>query len=58
MKQRITKEEAYKINLINIAKHHRKHCEGQYCNVSLLLLLEMTERLNVKFSDEEKKLFF
>jgi hypothetical protein len=47
----------HKINLIELAKHHRKYCEGENCNISLYLLLEMAERAGIKFTPEERKLF-
>lgn len=57
MAQEITMKEAYKLNLIELAKHHRKFCEGEDCNISLILLLTMAERLGIIFSEEEKELF-
>jgi hypothetical protein len=50
-------EDAYKFNVINLAKHHRKFCEGENCVISLYLLREMAEKLGIKFSDKEKELF-
>lgn len=49
--------EAYKKNTIWIAKHHRKYCEGENCNISLYLLLEMAEKAGCKFTKKEKLLF-
>ena len=53
----ISIEEAYKLNLIELAKHHRKFCEGEDCNISLILLMQMAEKLGIVFSDKEKELF-
>jgi len=52
-----SKNDAYKFNLIQLAKHHRKFCEGEYCNISLILLMEMAEQLGIKFTNKEKELF-
>ena len=57
MARNISIEEAYKLNLIELAKHHKKYCEGEECNISLILLMQMAERLGIKFSDKEKELF-
>lgn len=50
-------EDAYKFNVINLAKHHRKHCERENCVISLYLLREMAEKLGIKFTEKEKELF-
>ncbi len=50
-------EDVYKFNVIQLAKHHRKYCEGENCVISLYLLREMTEKLGIIFTDKEKELF-
>ena len=45
---------AYKLNTLELAKHHRKHCEGESCVISLNVLRMMAEQCGVVFSDEEK----
>jgi hypothetical protein len=50
-------KEILKINTINIAKHHRKYCEGEQCNVSLMLLLELLNRAGIEMTDKEKIIF-
>ena len=50
-------EDAYKFNVIQLAKHHRKYCEGEDCVISLYLLREMAEKLGIKFTEKEKDLF-
>jgi hypothetical protein len=50
-------EDAYKFNVINLAKHHRRNCEGEDCVISLYLLREMAEKLGIVFTDKEKELF-
>ena len=46
-----------KLNLINLAKHHRKHCEGESCNISLMLVMQVAERTGIKFTKKEMKEF-
>lgn len=48
---------AYKRNTLELAKHHRKYCEGESCGISLILLRMMAEKCGVIFSEEEKELF-
>jgi hypothetical protein len=50
-------EDVYKFNIMELAKHHRKYCEGEDCVISLYLLREMTERLGIVFTEKEKELF-
>ena len=53
----ITEEEAFKINLINLAKHHKEHCHGEDCNISLYLLRKVGEKAGIVFTDDEKRYF-
>lgn len=53
----ITELEAFKINIINLAKHHKEHCKNGECGVSLYQLRKMTEKLGIEFTDEEKRHF-
>lgn len=53
----ITKKKAYKLNCINIAKHHKKCCDGEDCNISLILLSEMLRELGIKISKKELEVF-
>ena len=56
-KKQFSIEEVYRFNLIELAKHHRKFCEGENCNISLILLLEMAGKIGIHFTDKEKELF-
>lgn len=47
----------YKIMALELAKHHRKNCDGHDCVISLMILKEMAEKLGVKFDDDEIKEF-
>ena len=57
MSNTITENEALKINLINLAKHHKKHCEGIDCNISLYLLRKVGEKAGIEFTIDELKYF-
>ena len=48
---------AYKFNCLAIASHHKRHCEGEDCVVSLLLLMQMAESLGVKFTSKQMEKF-
>jgi hypothetical protein len=61
MAHKISREQALKENVIRLIKHHRKYCEGETCDISLsqiLELLEASENAGLKFTDEEKRLFY
>ena len=46
----------YKRTALELAKHHKKHCDGD-CNISLWFLKNMAEELGIKFNDKEKQEF-
>ena len=46
-----------KDNIIRIAKHHKEYCTGAVCDISLHQLLQVAILAELKFTDEEKKLF-
>ena len=50
-------KEAYKRNLIDLVRHHRKGCNSEHCGVSLYLLLRMAKDAGVVFSSEEVEEF-
>lgn len=53
----ITELEAFKINTINLAKHHKEHCHTDNCGVALSQLRKMAEKLGIVFTDDEKRHF-
>ena len=57
MSDKFTRADAHKINVLELAKHHRKYCEGENCVISLMLLKELAESYGIKFTEEEFKLF-
>lgn len=52
-----TRLDVYKWNTIQLAKHHRKFCDGRDCNISLIVLMEMAEKAGIKFTKRERRLF-
>lgn len=46
-----------KENVIAIAKHHRKHCDGTDCNCSLYFLRKLLEKAGITLTDTEKREF-
>jgi len=53
----ITEKQAVKENAIRLAKHHREHCEGPDCNISLYLLRRALDMAGIKLTDDEKEIF-
>lgn len=53
----ISELEAFKINTLNLAKHHKEHCKDGNCGVSLYQLRKMAEMIGIVFTDDEKRLF-
>ena len=47
----------YKLNTLELAKHHRKFCKGKDCNISLTILRMMAEECGVVFTDKEREEF-
>ena len=58
MAQKISEKQALKENIIRLIKHHRKHCEGESCNISLSQILKIAQDAGLKFTDNEKRLFY
>ena len=51
------KKEILKKNLIKLVKHHKEHCDGPDCDISLFYVLKVAENADLKFTEEEKKYF-
>ena len=49
--------ETLKLNAINIAKHHKKHCNGANCLVSLISLRLLLARAGIELTNEEIEVF-
>ena len=47
----------FKRNTIALAKHHKKHCDGENCNISLMILRHMAQDAGVKFTEKQLELF-
>lgn len=46
-------------NILEIVRHHKKHCDGEKCNVTIYFLLEDFERhIGRKATSKEVKEFF
>lgn len=54
----IEKNKLLKQNAIRLATHHRKHCDGEECNISLSLLLDLLELAGIELTEEEKRIFY
>lgn len=49
--------QAMKENAIRLARHHRRHCEGAQCDVSLYLLGKLLATAKIGLTDEEAREF-
>ena len=54
---KITEKQAVKENAIRMAEHHRKHCEGEDCNISLYLLKRALDLADIKLDRAESLKF-
>ncbi len=48
---------ADKMNVLALAKEHKKNCKDSECNVSLILLRIMAEKTGIVFTKEETEVF-
>ena len=46
-----------KKNVLELVKHHKRHCDGEHCRISLWMLKEMAEKAGIKFTDFQVKQF-
>lgn len=42
---------------LTICEHHKRHCDGATCNISLGSIREMAEAAGAKFTNEEREQF-
>ena len=50
-------KEGVKKYLIELVKHHKKHCNIKDCDISLIVLMLMANDLGLELSQEERKWF-
>jgi len=50
-------EDILKENLIKLVEHHKEHCNGPDCGISLYYVLKVAEQAGLHFTDEEKVSF-
>jgi hypothetical protein len=55
--EKITEEQAIKENAILLADHHREHCDGPDCNISLYLLKRALELAGIALTADEARKF-
>jgi hypothetical protein len=55
--EKMNDDDILKENLIRLAEHHKKHCDGPDCGISLFYVLRVAERAGLKFTYEEKRSF-
>jgi hypothetical protein len=57
MRRVMDQDEILKRNAILLAEEHRKHCEGETCEISLLLLATLLSRAGIKLEQDDFKHF-
>lgn len=50
-------QKVYKRNSLALARHHKKTCFGEECDISLFMLLYMATDAGVKFTEKEAREF-
>jgi len=53
----ISEKQAIKENAMRLAEHHKKHCDGQNCDISLHLVRRALELAGIDLTEDEKRLF-
>jgi len=53
----ITRKEAEALNLLELVKHHKEHCDSE-CNVCLSLVRPLYERLVERSCTDEESHYF
>ena len=54
----ISEKDAIKENIIKLVQHHKKHCEGQSCDICLHLVKRCLDLAGIELTTEEKPIFF
>ncbi len=44
-------------NAIRLAKHHKKYCIGEKCNIALYGIAELFSRANIKLTKKQRGVF-
>lgn len=57
MNDHIAFEQALKENMLRLVEHHRRHCDGPDCDISLWEVRQVMERAGITLTDEEKRRF-
>jgi len=54
---KMNKHTLLKRNAINLVRHHRRYCEGEKCNISLLLIADLLREAGIKLTKKQLKEF-
>ena len=47
------KQEFLKQNAINLVKHHKEHCDGETCCISVFLVEQLIRQAGIELTDKE-----
>jgi len=50
-------EDVLRENAIKLAKHHKKYCEGENCDINLWLLRELLKGNKIELTEKEEMIF-
>lgn len=49
--------ELLKQNAIELVKHHKRHCCGSECNISVFLVARLLDKAGIELTKEERREF-
>jgi hypothetical protein len=50
-------QEILKQNAINLVQHHKKHCDGETCCISVFLVERLIREAGIELTTEESMVF-
>jgi hypothetical protein len=50
-------QEILKQNAINLVEHHKKHCDGATCCISVFLVKRLIREAGIELTKEETQIF-
>lgn len=53
----ITNQEWYRLLALKLVEHHKRHCDGETCHISLGSIREMAEAAGAQFTEADYREF-
>ena len=54
MARSVQYDDVLKENMLRLIAHHKKHCEGETCNISLMWVLEVMKRAGIELTEQDR----